>query len=535
MPNKNTLLGPIFGYTTQHFSTLWVKGRKGWKATARWKAESTGNWQKKTLNLNPLLDFTGITQIFFPIAKQPITVEILFYPEAASDPEVNDERWTSQNVEILRGRVRPAPASDAEFCFIAGSCSHRGYGLGRKGGEAFRTILENDSGTQGVVHAELADFILMMGDQVYADHPINDLVPFIPWIAANNPPNSTEGYFVKYRHDFSNISLRNLMATLPVYMILDDHEVENNWGGYLYREKREKKSMFNIFKKPENRGWNPKILRRGLISYLAYQASHSPLFPPDSGDSVNKRLSNIGVSTPHWGYKFSNGLADYLVLDGRTERSDPFGNDPKMLDEQFDQIELFLTEGVGRYKFIVSPVPIAPDTNHDDNFDSTKILRDNNSGFHSDTWRAYPEQRNKLLHIIRNAPGLRPILLSGDLHVSCMAEINCTIADESELVAVSLVSSAFNWITFGTQPESKKQFLLRKLEQGVLPEDLSQLAIAPESRPGSFTVNIVNQSCPENNYMLIHVSDSSVKAEIFRACDGELHSQWTIDRSVLEK
>ncbi|WP_434926325.1 alkaline phosphatase D family protein [Shewanella sp. HL-SH2] len=247
MPNKNTLLGPIFGYTTQHFSTLWVKGRKGWKATARWKAESTGNWQKKTLNLNPLLDFTGITQIFFPIAKQPITVEILFYPEAASDPEVNDERWTSQNVEILRGRVRPAPASDAEFCFIAGSCSHRGYGLGRKGGEAFQTILENDSGTQGVVHAELADFILMMGDQVYADHPINDLVPFIPWIAANNPPNSTEGYFVKYRHDFSNISLRNLMATLPVYMILDDHEVENNWGGYLYREKREKKICLQYF------------------------------------------------------------------------------------------------------------------------------------------------------------------------------------------------------------------------------------------------------------------------------------------------
>ena len=57
----------------------------------------------------------------------------------------------------------------------------------------------------------------MCGDQIYAD----DLnVGFPAW--------QLEHYNLRYRVAFSQPFIRELMARVPTFMILDDHEIEDN-------------------------------------------------------------------------------------------------------------------------------------------------------------------------------------------------------------------------------------------------------------------------------------------------------------------
>lgn len=515
---QHQFLGPVFGYTTANETTLWLRGYQGKKAFVRYRQESSPWCMHDNFTLIDFLDYAGVCTLPFALPNQQLHVEALLLDANCQAPGPDDRRWTT-DLSKVTGSVSPAPADKKQGIeFLFGSCAHRGYGPLRQGDKVFETMIRHK-------HHLDSDFFLMAGDQVYADHPINKVIPLFPLLGANRAPKKTEQYFERYRNDFSRKNLRQVLAHLPVYMMFDDHEVVNNWGGYWYRQ-------------PEKTGkgkYHPTTLQRGMTAYLAYQALHSDRFSKQSPTDLAARLSVAGEAKQSWSYQFSCGLADFFVLDARTERTapqtktDPNGDAAMMLSKETEEqlIDFMQQKDVPeaelRYKFIVSPVPIAPDTNHDVNKDEHRI----------DTWRSYPKQRERILKACKKVP-LRPVFLGGDLHLSTCLTIR---SREDEMFEVpTIVSSALNWVIFGIQRESKKNFALRKIEQGTLVQDMADLKRNPLNRTGEFYVDGFNQmaSCMKNNYMKISVTAEEIVATIYEAEDGSVHgTPWVFSKARL--
>jgi alkaline phosphatase D len=79
-----------------------------------------------------------------------------------------------------------------------------------------------------VILAHQPDLFLLMGDTIYGDHP------------CPSPPNAPgsdfiattlEEYRTKHRYQRGSSALRNLLASVPVFVVWDDHEVRNNFAG----------------------------------------------------------------------------------------------------------------------------------------------------------------------------------------------------------------------------------------------------------------------------------------------------------------
>lgn len=132
--------------------------------------------------------------------------------------------------------------------------------------------------------AKPLDAVVLLGDQVYGD----DLGPV-------GQDSSFEDYCARYRAAFNEPYFKDLASKVPMYMILDDHEIEDNW--------------------PEKNDGNKDIRRatNALMAYQAYQCSHSPLMSVEDG-----RLSER--PNRYW-YTFSDGCCDWFMSCWRSSMS----------------------------------------------------------------------------------------------------------------------------------------------------------------------------------------------------------------------
>ena len=128
----------------------------------------------------------------------------------------------------------------------------------------------------------------MVGDQIYAD----TLNRFIPIGLAD----TYEEFQERYQTAFGSRNMRTLLKTAPTYMILDDHEIEDNWSQDRLRDNA-KHRLFNL----------------AIGAYMSYQWSHGPRT---------------------WGrllyYTFECAGYPFFVLDTRTQR---FKDDKVGLDD----------------------------------------------------------------------------------------------------------------------------------------------------------------------------------------------------------
>ena len=473
----DSLFGPIFGHTTEDSTQVWMRGRKGLHGAIRHRLRaadgSSTEWKVAAVPLEPSLDFTGVVEARFDTAPE-LHVEVGILDACRPAPSEKTD-WNTEVQTIGTGRVRAAPKGDAGFAFILASCRHRGYGKWRRGDDAMRTMARH-------IAAKDASFVLLTGDQVYCGHPIKDTGVLPATCGQNVAPNSREGYFRSYRRAWSEPGFRDAHSRVPAYMIFDDHEIHNNWAGYRYRLSTTPGPGL-----PLERQHSDAPLRMGLRAYLAYQARQSPKGWP-SGPVEDPYLL-----ARSWWYEFSWGMADFFVLDPRSDRTDPEVMPRRLLQEgQWRALCDFLVRNE-RVKFIVSPVPIAPDTNARD------------KEWISDTWRSYPEQRQDLLDfIVANAPTL-PIFLSGDIHLSTVV----TIRHRDGLRIPSVVSSPLNWFIFGVQ---ERGGLLSRWIEYLEHGPLFGGAVATH-----YTVHEETAPVKGNNFTRIEVNADSVRIQVIEA------------------
>src|SRR4029077_15320503 len=121
-----------------------------------------------------------------------------------------------------------------------------------------------------------ARLVLMVCDQIYAD----EFKRMLPIGRADTEAEFQERYVTA----FSSTNMRRLLRTAPNYMILDDHEIEDNWTQDRLRS-------------------NSRLFNLAIGAYMSYQWSHGPR-------TFGRRLY----------YSFDASGYPFFVLDTRTQR-----------------------------------------------------------------------------------------------------------------------------------------------------------------------------------------------------------------------
>ncbi|MBZ2188330.1 alkaline phosphatase family protein [Alcanivorax sp. JB21] len=365
--------------------------RKAMWGRIQWRPRDQSHWSApRPFRLNANFDGSGIVVL---TDLQP-GCEYVYRAGWVSDPQAPDTALDWQ--QASEGSFRTAPADpQAPVSFLFGSCSYRFFDLGGRlsddrADKTFAAMQANQA-REGA-----ADFVLFCGDQIYAD-PLNRLGAI----------SSEESYLQRYRTAFGQPAMRSLMARTPTYMILDDHEIEDNWPA-----------------SASARDWVEKF-PAAIKAYQIYQASHSPAMP------LGPEGLYLDQDPDHLWYHFSHGCMDMFVMDVRTERQ--LAGSPAqrwmISPEQEQALADWLLQSPERVKLIVSPVVLFPD--------NRPLFRG------GDAWEGFVHQRTRILEIIRRHKLPRVAFVSGDVHASLVAALTCS--GRRAPLAHSLVSSGLFW------------------------------------------------------------------------------------------
>lgn len=194
---------------------------------------------------------------------------------------------------------------------------------------------------------------LLLGDNVYIDLP--------------EQPGAFHQY-TYYRRQ-SRPEFRRLVRRTPIFAIWDDHDaaIDDIWMGP-YRDKPD---------------WKPLLFRIFQINW------NNPAY----GDSYWQGC---------W-FTFSIADVDFIMLDGRMYRSNPFMERPTMLGAvQKQWLKRTLLTSSAMFKVLVSPVPWAPGAKPNS----------------KDTWDGFAAEREEIFSFIETNDIDGVILMSADRHRS---------------------------------------------------------------------------------------------------------------------
>ncbi|MDA0739796.1 MAG: alkaline phosphatase D family protein [Nitrospirae bacterium] len=346
--------------------------------------------QPTFFKMNPNFDMTGVV-VFSGLESETLYEYQMGWCFSVQDLLEKKSKVSLNWDAASRGTVTTASTQSTQpRSFIFGSCRNLLLLFGRawydnRGDKTFRSMLNQIEAGDG------CDAVLMIGDQIYADD-LNYL----------KMDDTLDQFNTRYRLAFSQPHIQRLMANVPTYMTLDDHEIEDNWPA-----------------KAEPKDWVTKY-PAAMHSYMTYQMSGNPLF------TVNAQNKLEGVPEKLW-YVFTDGCCDVFVMDTRTERN--LESEPKELvsREQLQALKDWLNDGSGKVKLVASPIPLFPDHKTES----------------PDKWGGFLEQRGEVLNHIREYHIPRVVFLSGDIHCSMTAEV--VSPSDPTFKVISIISSAFFW------------------------------------------------------------------------------------------
>mmetsp|Transcript_5959 Transcript_5959/g.8430 ORF Transcript_5959/g.8430 Transcript_5959/m.8430 type:complete len:479 (+) Transcript_5959:97-1533(+) len=387
-------VGPILGAVAPDSARVWGRGGEVERClgVARIRCRLDGDEAEysdsRFVNMKPHFDWTGVFVFpkLLPLTKYEYQIgwiEPTVTPEGNLEVDMAALDWSGVKSYIF------STASDERQhlrSFVFGSCRYTlKFGNGKyyddRGDKIFKCIGQQfDAGMQ-------TDALLMLGDQIYADGIDKDI----------------DSYCALYREHFVEEHLRALMARLPTYMTLNDHEIEASWP-----ETATAKAMTTMYP-------------AAMHSFLIYQMSHSPLMTLSAG---GHRIE--GIPKKYW-YTFKDGCCDFFILDGRTERKLNTESRKIISEDQMSALKAWLTDKSEGVKLIGSCVPFFPD---------------DESGS-DDAWSGFTVQRTDLLDFIRENKIPRVVFLSG--HVNAAIGSKVTFTDDPDFQIISLVGGSFFW------------------------------------------------------------------------------------------
>lgn len=389
------------------------------------------------------------------------------------------------------------PVQSGDFSFIFGSCRYPETLWGKKLSDAIFAAIHDRCHSDTLAEADKARFTLMIGDQIYADL-LNRHVPI-------GRADTEEEFRSRYVDAFTTRNMSTLLSSTPTYMILDDHEVEDNW------------SLSRIKKDPDKR----KLFFTAMMFYRSYQWLHSP-------------TTEYGSDALY--YHFNYGQYPFFVLDARSKRlrheesslsqllsigrykdcrelmeseHHLLGRPKKNPDEDYrSQLDDFCQwlidaqQAVGDLpKFVVSSSVFSPNT--------MESAKDDYGKFKDDAWAAFPTTRAQVLQTIVENNVQNVVFLTGDVHCSNCAGMTLERADGSPLPLrlYDITSSAFYW-PFPFADGEPEEFVHNSRQEND--------PFTFTTREGPITLHYkAGYFCQEDNFTQVNVTASSLRVRYF--------------------
>ena len=163
--------------------------------------------------------------------------------------------------------VVPPFTSSGRVRIAFGSCrelgSYDATGRRRWGADALVALAARLRGSD---HTTWPDLVLHLGDQVYADEPSPEIRDRLRALHRNVPEEvceeiqDFEEYTWLYQATWMHPAVRWLLSTVPSAMILDDHDLRDDWN-----------TSAAWRREMERRPWWPDRVKGGLGTYWVYQ------------------------------------------------------------------------------------------------------------------------------------------------------------------------------------------------------------------------------------------------------------------------
>jgi len=416
---KQLDVGPIIGHTTHNTVRLWgaippeieqtIQSEDGKFdiGVVRLRKLPNGNYRQHKIRFNANFHFTGVIELNELEADSRYEYQVGYTSAESSEPISHESLFSWPNLASYY--FKTAKLQPNQLHFVMGSCLYPHLLEFRSNNDGPLSKLDKRIDKVFTVLPELnenktVDFMLLMGDQIYAD----------PWNKLWKQGTSEEEFRHIYRTVFKQKNLRLALANVPTYMVMDDHEINDDFTNGI-RE--------YILKEPE-------CLTQGINAFYAYQAIHGPLYnsvKKEGNVAYVKGQDEYELPMRHY-YQLDKGVAGFFVTDTRLERT----NNAIMSDEQLQALKDWLTESTHKVKFVVSSVTVIPD--------ATPPMETT-----PDNWAHSFTQRKELLDYIVQNRIKNVIFLSGDVHTSFACQL---IVNQQPYPVHQLVCSGLFWPHF---------------------------------------------------------------------------------------
>jgi hypothetical protein len=371
-----------------------------------------------TTELHLLQDGIAASEIQASLLEKDDLLVLIYYgglPESSRDDlsteirqAVREYLAVHKQPEEALVRIRPCD-EDERLCITLGSCQ---YPAGIFDGElAYRSweSLKNRLAESG--SEKKPDMLLLMGDQIYADATAGLF----------DPESAQERYEWSYRKLYANPHVRNVLRQLPVYCMLDDHEIDDNWQPLVRQgEDVDAKTAARI-------NANQHRKSRGVNAFLKYQRGINP----EVWRNQKSHTKNLWYDFEHNGFRF-------FMMDTRTDRMSRSAatiddKDTTLISEQqLNDFRAWLDKpDAERPKFVVSPSILFP--RH-----MAACADYPASALNADGWDGYPQSLREIMKIVAEKQCRNLVFLSGDEHLSCDATILIELDGKDPVVIHSI-------------------------------------------------------------------------------------------------
>ncbi len=385
----------IIGHTTNNSVKIWVRGSRRWPFAFIdiYSSSGTKVGNTKSIELHEDDFYTGIVTCKQLNTNQKYKVKVAFGKSV--DTSV-DERIREA---YTTGTFRTFPVANLQkFKFMLGSCNLHSLGFFEKPDKAWARVSK-------LIKSNDARFMIHCGDQIYAD---------IPWSPSPSFSHSRDKYIDAWE---DCKPAQRVLTELPHYMILDDHEITNNFDNDLND--------------------NEQLLHAAMKVYYEFQHKHNPDTPDIQG---SRRY--------HYDFEYSG--VHFFVLDTRTNReseSNQIIDPPQLL-----VLKHWLKQNKNKLKFIITSIPFVGQVRKPK----------------KDKWcdTVFDQQRSVILNHILDNDIKKTVFLTGDMHTAYYA--NMTIEKNNKTAEIhELMSSPINQITPNTSLKKKYEANFRSTVCGV--------------------------------------------------------------------
>lgn len=390
------------GRVTARSARIWLRAAKHGTYRIYWKQEGGGSEEST-------YEFT------IPVGDQSDYTYVVDLPGESGGGELSPlTRYRYRVVHATsghtlgHGRFETFPDSPADtpsrFSIAVMSCNQPFH----TDGTFTRTSQQMINAVKKVLERHEVKLVFMVGDQMYSDAPEHLSLFDDRYFARIAPPGRASIfectadevrhiYQVRYRHFWSLPGMQPIHANYPCFLVIDDHDIVDNWGS-----------------DPEHstRKW-ASVGKGARLACLDYQTSRI-LTPPD-------------VLPEDFHFASSYGHTSHFTLDLRSTRRT--GDNGRLFSsEQKKHLTTFLADHPeSKILFIVLTVPVV----HLPQFMARLASHVFPSGRDfDDRWSSgtHIRDRDWFLRTLhdhqRTHPHQKVVLLCGDIHIGCVHRIS---------------------------------------------------------------------------------------------------------------